>query len=439
MSARPQFIGIDVGTSGVRACLIDADAQVLDSVHTPLPPTLRDDARCEQDPQLWWQALAQVLDELAGRRDLRAVAALSIDATSGTLLACDDHGEPLGPALMYNDRRAQTEATRIAAIAPAESGAHGAHSGLAKALWLTAQPQTHTTRWLLHQADWLSGRLLGRYGHSDENNALKLGYDPVVRGWPDWIEQMGINQARLPTVVPPGTDLGVLSATWAQRWQMPNAHVVAGTTDSTAAFLATGADRIGQAVTSLGSTLVLKVLAERPVFAPDYGVYSHRLGERWLVGGASNSGGAVLRQFFSAAELRTLETQLHPETPTGLDYYPLPGIGERFPLNDPMLPPRLEPRPADAAQFLQGMLEGIARIEQRGYELLHRLGAPYPSEVLSIGGGATNMAWRQIRAQLLGIPVRMAQHQDAAYGAALLARRGTPAPSLVPSRSPTPT
>jgi sugar (pentulose or hexulose) kinase len=214
-----------------------------------------------------------------------------------------------------------------------------------------------------------------------------------------------------------------MQSVWAQRWQMPHAHIVAGTTDSTAAFLATGADRIGQAVTSLGSTLVLKVLAERPVFAPAYGVYSHRLGERWLVGGASNSGGAVLRQFFSDAQLHALESQLHPETLTGLDYYPLPSCGERFPLNDPALPPRLEPRPADAAQFLQGLLEGIARIERRGYEVLHSLGAPYPSEVISIGGGAINAAWRQIRARMLGVPVHLAQQQDAAYGAALLAYR----------------
>ncbi|MBI5462351.1 MAG: FGGY-family carbohydrate kinase [Gammaproteobacteria bacterium] len=424
----PHYLGIDVGTSGVRACLIDADAHVLDTIHTPLPAPLRDGARCEQDPQIWWQALVRVLDELAGRRDLHTVAAVAIDATSATLLACDAHGEPLELALMYNDRRAQSEAARIAAIAPVESGAHGAHSSLAKALWLSAHAPTRDARWWLHQADWLSGRLLGRFGNSDENNALKLGYDPVARRWPDWLANLPIDPTRLPTVVPPGTDLGPLHAQWAQRWQLPRTHVVAGTTDSTAAVIATGAtgaDRIGQAVTSLGSTLVLKVLAERPVFAPDYGVYSHRLGERWLVGGASNSGGAVLRQFFSDAELRVLETQLHPEMPTGLDYYPLPGIGERFPHSDPALPPRLEPRPADATQFLQGLLEGIARIEQQGYALLHRLGAPYPSEVISIGGGAVNAAWRQMRAQSLGVPVRLAEHQDAAYGAALLARQGT--------------
>ena len=200
--------------------------------------------------------------------------------------------------------------------------------------------------------------------------------------------------------------------------------MVAGTTDSTAAFIATGAQNPGDAVTSLGSTLVVKVLSTQPVFAPEVGVYSHRLDDRWLVGGASNSGGAVLRQFFTPAQIDALTSQLKPETPTKLDYYPLCGIGERFPSNDPELRPCLTPRPDDDAVFLQGMLEGIARIEHRGYELLHQLGAPYPTSVRSVGGGAVNQMWTQIRAGMLGVPMLAAAQTQAAYGAALLARQG---------------
>ena len=156
----------------------------------------------------------------------------------------------------------------------------------------------------------------------------------------------------------------------------PETQVRAGTTDGVAAFLAAGAHAPGHGVTSLGSTLVLKLVSDRPVFSPAHGVYSHRLGDLWLTGGASNSGGAVLAQYFSADELRALTPLLKPDVPTGLDYYPLPGTGERFPVNDPALAPRLSPRPADRVVFLQGLLEGIARIEARGYELLTELGAP---------------------------------------------------------------
>jgi sugar (pentulose or hexulose) kinase len=75
-------------------------------------------------------------------------------------------------------------------------------------------------------------------------------------------------------------------------------------------------------------------------------------------------------------------------------------------------------------RFFQGLLEGMAEIEARGYRLLAELGAPYPVEVRTVGGGAQNEAWTRIRARRLGVPVVRAEHQEAAYGAALLALRG---------------
>jgi sugar (pentulose or hexulose) kinase len=166
---------------------------------------------------------------------------------------------------------------------------------------------------------------------------------------------------------------------------------------------------------------VLKVVAEQPVFAPQYGVYSQPLGEHWLVGGSSNSGGAVLRHYFSDAQMAALTPRLCPDNPTGLDYYPLLREGERFPYNDPALPPRLMPRPADDARFFQGLLEGIAAIEKAGYDRLAELGAPYPASVRSNGGGARNPAWTAIRGRLLGVPMLRAEAEEACYGTALLA------------------
>jgi sugar (pentulose or hexulose) kinase len=196
---------------------------------------------------------------------------------------------------------------------------------------------------------------------------------------------------------------------------------MAGTTDSIAGFLATGAARPGEAVTSLGSTLTIKILSDRPVFDVASGVYSHRLRSRWLAGGASNSGGAVLRHYFSLDELADMTPRLDPERPTGLDYYPLLSPGERFPIRDPHLAPRLEPRPARSEVFFQAMLEGMARIEAAAYRRLAALGAPSPSSIRSIGGGAGNPAWTRIRERELKIPMTTPRHHDAAYGAALLA------------------
>ena len=162
----------------------------------------------------------------------------------------------------------------------------------------------------------------------------------------------------------------------------------------------------------------------KPVFSAAHGVYSQPLFDHWLVGGASNSGGAVLRHYFNQSQLTAMTPLLQPEQPTGLDYYPLLAAGERFPVNDSTLPPLLAPRPGDDVVFFQGMLEGMAAIEQRGYQLLAELGAPFPTHVVTIGGGAANSAWQQIRTQYLHIPIDRAAQQQAAFGAALLAKSG---------------
>jgi sugar (pentulose or hexulose) kinase len=391
----------------------------------PLPMPTRQGACVEQDPESWWQAVAKVVALVWTQVQPVQVRAIAVDATSGTLLLADAEGQPLGRALMYNDARAADEADRIARLAPTHSAAHGRTSPLAKLLYLQARDAQGRAHYALSQADWVLGRLSGQFGVTDANNAIKLGYDPMTRTWPDWLGPLGVRTALLPQVVSPSTRLTRVGLE-AQRvlGLDPGTLLVAGTTDSTASFLATGAALPGEAVTALGSTLVMKVISEYPLFAPQYGVYSQPLGDGWLVGGGSNSGGAVLRHYFTDPQLAALTPMLRPDQPTGLDYYPLLTPGERFPLNDPELPPRLEPRPHDDLTFFQGLLEGMARIEHRAYRLLARLGAPYPLSVYSTGGGARNPAWTAIRERLLQVPVQVAREQEAAYGTALLAYRG---------------
>ena len=419
-------IGIDLGTSGCRGVAIDRQGNALAEASALLPPSLRAaPGHAEQEPADWWQAVQVVLGDLISLLRPRRVAAVAVDGTSSTLLLCDRSGTPLGPALMYDDTRSRQSAERIDRVAPPRSAARGPSSGLAKLLHLidTLKPQGAVLA--LHQADWVLGRLCGRFGVGDWNNALKLGYEPGTERWAPWISRLGVAPSILPQVLPPGTVAGTLRPDLADALGLDrNVLVCTGTTDSTAAVLATGASRSGDAVTVLGTTLVVKVLSARPVTASEYGVYSHRVDDLWLVGGASNTGGGALRTFFSDWEIQALSAALHPTESTGLDYYPLPSPGERFPIDDPGLQPRLEPRPAEDWRFFQGILEGIARIEADGYALLQRLGAPASTRVFSIGGGAENAGWTQIRARMLGVPVLPPAHRQAAYGAALLALRG---------------
>ncbi|HHJ12942.1 MAG TPA: carbohydrate kinase [Gammaproteobacteria bacterium] len=418
------FVGIDVGTSGLRACAIDAHERVLADAAQRLPPPLRSGAAVEQDPGIWREALHMVLERLARSLHRHKVQRIALDGTSSTLLLCNREGRPLTPALMYNDARAADAAEQIAAVAPENSAARGASSSLAKLLWLRTHYPASDTQ-VMHQADWLCGLLRGRFDTMDENNALKLGYDPVQREWPAWLAELGIETDRLPRVRPPGTALGALDARLAQRLGWHHAGITAGTTDSTAGFLATGARTNGTGVSSLGSTLVLKVLSGQPVFSARHGIYSHRIGHHWLAGGASNSGGAVLRQFFGPCDIHRYSRLIDTRHPTGLDYYPLPAPGERFPVNDPCLQPSLTPRPKSDRVFFQAILEGIADIEAEGYQLLHACGAPALRQVLSVGAGASNRRWTELRRQRLRVPVLRAGHEQAAFGAARLALHGT--------------
>jgi sugar (pentulose or hexulose) kinase len=424
-AGRDLYIGIDIGTSGCRALAIDDHGQPLAGSQCPLPASVASGKRVEQQPDDWWQAVTTVLSGLSANVDLRRVAAIAVDGTSATLVLTDATGKPVTTGLMYDDTRAGEQAEALTKIAVPPTGAAGAGSSLAKLMWLHSHRLDSDAAFLQSQADWIAARLCGRFGYTDYNNALKLGYDAINRRWPEWIGRVPIRQALLPQVGAPGDRLGTITAENAEQLELnPDTVIRLGTTDSIAAFLASGATRPGQAVTSLGSTLVLKLLSEHPVYSPEHGVYSHRLGELWLVGGASNSGGGALLQHFSKAEMDVLTLVLQPEMPTGLDYYPLPATGERFPVNDPAMESRIDPVPDDRRLFFQAMLEGIANIEARGYRLLAQLGAPPLEQVLTSGGGAKNDAWRQIRERLLGVPVSNAGSTDAALGAARLAKGG---------------
>ena len=421
------FLGIDIGTGGVRACAIDARAEIQGTAAASLPPPRQQGDAIDQEPELWWQAMVTAIGKLGQAVDLGRVTRISVDGTSGTLLLIDAEGRPRSPGLMYNDARSVAEAARIAKIVPAESGAHGRSSALAKLLHLLDQAEATDLRHAVHQADWIAGRLAAQHGISDENNALKLGYDPVTRRWPAWLDHVGVPRALLPKVLVPGTSLATIDPAVARSLGLPpSAEIAAGTTDGVASFLATGADQPGDAVTSLGTTLVLKQLATQPIFAADQGVYSHRLGERWLAGGASNTGGAALLAHFTADEMDRLTPQLTPAEPTGLDYYPLPKPGERFPIADPYLAARITPRPAEPVRFFQGLLEGIAAVEALAYQRLALLGAHPLRRVISIGRGAKNAPWTDIRRRTLGVPVTTAEQTEASYGAALLALHGSP-------------
>ena len=425
------FLGVDFGTSGVRAIAIEANGEIVAIARSDYD--IRD---CES----WEITLYEIIASLPIniRQNIKKIV---IDGTSATVLLCDRHGKVISSPMIYSDVCGAEILEQVNAIAPPQHLVCGATSSFAKLISLTQQEISNQAInqaiYFMHQADWLSYLMHGKLGVSDYHNALKLGYDPELLGYPDWLKAWALKNPRLvlPEVFAPSTCVGIIQEAIASKLNLPlDCEIAAGTTDSNAAFLAAvGTPEIGTAVTSLGSTMVLKILSDRPVNNSQYGIYSHRfdhpnLGCLWLVGGASNVGGAVLRQFFNDHELQVLSDRIAPNISSPLDYYPLPKIGDRFPINDPHLIPRLEPRPDDPIEFLHGLLESMARIEAQGYALLQELGASPMQKVYTAGGGAKNFVWTKIRDRHLNGDLNRVSMQDAiqteaAYGAALLAKR----------------
>lgn len=419
------ILGIDVGTSGMRAVVVESkgfsEEKIVFSTTVTMPFPERTSNQSEQNPAIWLMTLEKLFSQLQSFNNVSKITKLVLDATSSTVLLCDQNGTPKTPALMYDDKRAQTQANLIKKAGPNESGAHGASSTLAKVLWLenhlqaTQSQQDLNAYFICHQIDFLNCFLTGKTNITDENNALKLGYDSMRQGWPEWVKKLV--SIPLPDVVAPGTGLAKIQPGLAQQYGFtPNLMVYTGTTDSIAAFLASGANQVGDAVTSLGSTLAIKLLSDRPVFAPQYGIYSHHLKGQWLVGGASNAGGAVLLKYFALDTLIELLPQIHFDKPTHLHYYPLLEPGERFPISNAKLPPKLTPRPDSDIEFLQAIIEGLVEIEVLAYERLSELGTPKVKRIFTAGGGLKNAVWMTLRAQQLTAEIEPANNTDAAFG-----------------------
>ena len=417
------YLGLDFGTSGARGIIIDDEEKIILSLKAQ-----QSDYEYSSD---WQQALESLLTQIPASI-ANKLNAIAIDGTSSTVILCDRQGNILTNPLWYNDDRGKKYLAQLKQIVPENHYCLSATSSLAKLYYWYKQIPWQADYYFLHQADWLGFLLHGQLGISDYHNALKLGYDLIDLDYPQWLKNQSFASV-LPQVKTPGETIATIKSKIAQAYNInPHCLVKAGTTDSIAAFLASGVKTVGEAVTSLGSTLVLKLLSKQKVDDSRYGVYSHKLGDLWLVGGASNSGGAVLKHFFTDEQLENLSKQINPDKPTNLQYYPLLTKGDRFPINDPNLEPKLTPRPDNSVKFLQGLLEGITEIEATGYQLLEKLGATPLTKVYTAGGGAKNEIWRMLREKKLNVPLKTSNQTEAAFGTALLAKNGLIATDFLP-------
>lgn len=421
---QPVTIGIDVATAGVRALAVRGGT-VLASAAGPLPAPVRDGrGHSEQDARSWWPAVKTVLAKVTGELPGRGgeVAAVAIAATSGTIVGVDASGEPVTPALMYDDRRGaelNREATALGADRWRRLGfGVSATAALGRIAWLAGHvPDVAGIR---HTPDLIAAKLTGGPVAADWSHALKSGYDPLALEWPaEVFEALGVPASLLPSVVAPATVLGEVARPVAG---LPaGCPVVAGMTDGCAGQLAAGAVAPGSFVGILGTTYVLKGVTEELVPDPTGAMYSHRHPDGWwLPGGASNTGGEAVAGQDHLPELDAAAAELGPAKVVA---YPLRRKGERFPFASPDAEGFVSGQ-ADEVELHRARLEGVAFLERLALDHLRRLGVTVTDPLLAAGGGSRSPLWTRIRATVTGLGLRVSPQAETGYGAALLAAAG---------------
>jgi xylulokinase len=432
------YLGIDAGTGGVRAMAIAEDGSVVSQADVHFePPEPGEPGTHEQEAEAWWgmvcEATGVILADLKRQRiPAESIRAIAVDGTSGTVVPVDGDGQPLRPALMYNDGRATEEADELNALAADHCEKHGyrfaASYALAKILWIRKnEPEVfEKTARFAHQADYILGRLSGAFGVSDASNALKAGYDLVDETWPAWMEKLPGVPERLPRVVMPGTKVCSVSRTAAGETGLAEGTMlVTGATDGTAAFLASGAKNPGDWNTSLGNTLVFKGISDALAKHPDGIVYSHKLpGRFWLPGAASNTGCEWIERLYPGEDLAEMDMAADRVLPTVTLIYPLVREGERFPFLNPEARWFCIPTEVDRVTQYAACLQGTAFIERIGYEVLEGVTKTTGGEVFATGGGSRSDVWARCRADVAGRRIHRPAFPESAFGSAILAAAG---------------
>lgn len=422
------WLGFDLGTQSVRAMAVSESGKVLAQSSQPLDSRRRG-VRHEQDPDNWWRAVVHVSRAVLSDLPASSIRGLAVAGTSGTILLCDRAGDVLTSGLMYDDVRATDETQQINEVGGTVWDSLGYRMqpswALPKLLWLLRQHRDlifHAR--LVHQADFINRRFAGCEVASDSSNALKTGYDLINEQWPHKaLYDLGVPDQILPSVVRPGTPIGDVCPEAAAMTGIPaGATIIAGMTDGCAAQISAGALQVGSWSSVLGTTLVLKGVSTELIRDPAAVVYSHRSPDgKWLPGGASNTGAAVLAQRFAGKDLDRLSVRAAEREPASIMAYPLAGRGERFPFVAPDAEGFVLGDATDEIDFFAAVLQGVSFVERLCFDYVDMLGASVGGDLSLTGGGARNHYWCQLRADVLGWPVRLPEVAEPAFGMAVLA------------------
>ena len=431
------YMGIDVGTSAVKAVLVDEAGSVLDQASAPLSVSRPQALWSEQSPADWWSAASAAVSGLkpALRRAVRGIG-LSGQMHGATLL--DQRLQVLRPAILWNDGRSAAQCRELERTVPELTTITGnrAMPGFTapKLLWVRAhEPEIFAeTRMVLLPKDYVRLRMTGETASDMSDSAGTLWLNVAERCWSSaMLNATGLERTHMPSLFEGNEITGELRAEHAQTWGMSRVPVAAGGGDNAAGAIGVGVVRAGDAFLSLGTSGVLFLANDgyRPNPAGGVHTFCHALPDRWhqmsVILSAASCIDWVARLCGLADAATAFDLAAARARPAGSELF-LPYLsGERTPLNDPHAQGVLFglTHGSDPATIVQAVLEGIAFALRDGMEALLATGARIES-ISVIGGGARSGYWGRILSSILHRPLtyRDAGTVGPAYGAARLAR-----------------
>jgi xylulokinase len=419
------LVGLDVGTTGVKALAVSPEGEVLARIEEAYPLSTPQPGWAEQDPEDWWRATKSALADLA----VADLAGLGLTGQMHGLVVLDERERVLRPAILWNDQRTAAECAeieeRLGLRRLVELTGNRALPGFTapKLLWLRRhEPEVYERiAHVLLPKDYVRLRLTGERAIDATDASGTLLFDVARRRWSDEVlAALEIPRQWLPPVLESPAVAGLTSGGF---------PVAAGAGDQAAGALGVGVDRPGPLSVVLGTSGV--VFAALPAFAanPEGRLHSfcHAVPDGWHAMGVMLAAAGSLRWLRDVVapgesfELLTAEAEPWPAGAEGLVFLPYLA-GERTPHADPDAHAAFAGLSLrhDRGALVRAVLEGVAFGLRDALELLKELGVE-PQIGRASGGGARSDLWLRIVASVLGMPLeRTAVEEGAAYGAALL-------------------
>jgi xylulokinase len=438
---RPEaaFLGLDLGTTAVKALAAAPDGRTLWSLAAPLSMSAPRPAWAEQDPEDWWAAVKGLLRSVP--RHIK-VERLGLSGQMHTLVPLGSGGRVLRPAILWCDQRTAGQC----------AGATGALGGEGRVIALTGNPifpgfTLPKILWLkerepevfsrlqtaLIAKDWIAWRLTGELGAEPSDASGSAMFDVAAGAWSRTVmEALGLDPSMLPPVTESSGARGRLRAELAAELGWDRIEVAAGAADNAASALGLGLTGPGDCMVSIGTSGTVLSVARSPIPDPSGRIhlFRHALpGAAYHMGvmlSATTSLGWFKAMMAPDASWAELEAEMAAAPPGGDGLLWLPYLqGERAPHRDPDARGVLFGLSAmtDRARTLRAVMEGVTFGLRDCFELVK--GLAEINNVLVVGGGASNKLWRRILAANLRTPVAVpAADEGAAYGAAMLAALG---------------